>query len=75
MALGCKDGAPLSMHPLLCAMSRPVRHARLAAALLRALVLMRHAPLLVPLQQTGRSTDPTDAFHSIHKRLRCAKNC
>jgi hypothetical protein len=35
VALGCKQGTPLSMHPLLCAVSRPVRHARLAAALLR----------------------------------------
>ncbi len=73
VALGCKDGAPLSMHPLLCAVSRPVRHARLAAALLRALVLMRHAPLLVPLQQTGHGAAPPGAFRSAHKRLRCAR--
>lgn len=73
VALGCKDGAPLSMHPLLCAVSRPVRHARLAAALLRALVLMRHASLLVPLQQTGRGNGVLGGLNrSTRKRLRCA---
>ncbi len=48
--LGAKEGHPISMHPLLCAVSRPVRHVRLAAALLRAHVLLRHAAKLVPLQ-------------------------
>lgn len=60
VALGCKEGTPLSMHPLLCAVSRPVRHARLAAALLRAHMLMRHTARLAPLQQ-GRTPAATHA--------------
>jgi len=71
IALGCKESTPISMHPLLCAVSRPVRHARLAAALLRAHVLMRHAAQLVPLQP-GRAGHGGGGALLQAPRRRCA---
>ncbi len=41
VVLGQRDGVPMGLHPLVSFVARPVKHVRLATALLKASALMR----------------------------------
>ncbi len=41
VVLGRRDGLPMGLHPLVSFVARPVKHVRLATALLKASALMR----------------------------------
>lgn len=56
MALGKKDLVPMGLLPLVTVVARPVKHARLTTALLRANALMRSMVQNVPLHATSNNS-------------------
>ncbi|KAK9834967.1 hypothetical protein WJX81_000233 [Elliptochloris bilobata] len=55
VVLGRRDGVPMGLHPLVSFVARPVKHVRLATALLKASALMRSMSQHVPLHSGARA--------------------
>ncbi|KAK9819724.1 hypothetical protein WJX72_001676 [[Myrmecia] bisecta] len=67
VALGRKDLLPIGIHPLVSVVARPVKHARLTTALLKATALMaskaQHVPLHAANSRAAAAAAAQDAFN------------
>ena len=67
VALGKREGLPMGLHPLISFVARPVKHTRLAIALLKAMALMRskaqHVPLHPGTRVSAAASAASEAFN------------
>ena len=67
VALGKREGLPMGLHPLISFVARPVKHTRLAIALLKAMALMRskaqHVPLHPGTRMSAAASAASEAFN------------